>query len=136
MLIEHKAAIEKELEDIQLNIQTLINIQKQRKKLPEEKEQSLRELGERRVNLTTDLQKTNSEILELQEFIAGITINGKVSVGNKIFPGVKIIIRDVFESIRTEYKSVTFILENGLIRLGKYEEPDKESIKSPDEYLP
>ncbi|MDR2808187.1 MAG: FapA family protein [Spirochaetaceae bacterium] len=134
-LLEHKGAIEKELEDIQLNIQTLINIQKQRKKLPEDKEQYMRSLGERRFTLSEDLQKTNEEIIELQEFLANITVNGKVSAGNKIFPGVKIVIKDIVENVRTEYKSTSFTLENGLIRSGKYEEPDKDSIKGPEGYI-
>ncbi|MDR2150018.1 MAG: FapA family protein [Spirochaetaceae bacterium] len=134
-LLEHKSALEKEFEDIQLNIQSLINIQKQRKKLPEDKEQFLRELGQRQLTLNEDLQKTNEDIIELQDFLANITVSGKVSVGNKIFPGVKIIIRDVVESIRTEYRAVTFTLENGLIRSGKYEEPDKESTKGPEGYM-
>jgi uncharacterized protein (DUF342 family) len=51
-----------------------------------------------------------------------------------VYPGVKIIIRDAKDEVRTEYKAVTFILENGLVRMTQYEEPDDEAKKGPDGY--
>jgi hypothetical protein len=36
--------------------------------------------------------------------------------------------------VRTEYRAVTFILEDGLIRVTKYEEPDESIKKAPDGY--
>jgi uncharacterized protein (DUF342 family) len=35
------------------------------------------------------------------------------------------------EDIRTDYKAVTFILENGLIRVTRYEEPEEEGLEMP-----
>jgi len=43
-------------------------------------------------------------------------------------------IRDEKEDVRTDYKAVTFILENGLIRASKYEEPDEIAKKGLDGY--
>ena len=63
-----------------------------------------------------------------------IQVRGRVSASTKVWPGVKIMIRDVKEDVRTEYKAVTFILENGLIRVSKYEEPDELAKKGLDGY--
>jgi uncharacterized protein (DUF342 family) len=134
-LVAHKEAVEKELEDIQLNIQALVNIKKQRKSLPEEKEQFMQELAEKRKTLSSDLQKTNEDIIDIQEFLGSVQTSGKVSAGNKIYPGVKVIIKDVTENIRTEYKATTFTLEGGLIRSSKYEEPGEEVTKGPEGYI-
>ena len=134
ILTEKCQQMEKQLDDVQLNLQTLINIKKQRKSLPEEKEAQLAELMDKRKQLMADLQKTSEEAAKIQEFLNSIKVRGRVSASAKVFPGVKIIIRDVINDVRTEYKSVTFILENNLVRVTKYEEPDAEVDRGPDGY--
>ncbi|MDR2479094.1 MAG: FapA family protein [Treponema sp.] len=129
-----KDAAEKELEDIKLNLQTLINIKKQRKTLPEDKEAYMHELMDRRQILLTDLKKAQAEFVKIQEYLSALTVRGRVSASSKVYPGVKIVIRDARDEVRTEYKAVTFILENGLIRVTKYEEPDEAVKKGPDGY--
>ena len=133
-LVESKAEMEKQLEEIQLNLQTLINIKKQRKSLPEDKEAYLRELMDKRQVLISDLQKNNEENGNIQELLNGIKTRGRVSASSKVYPGVKVIIRDVLNDIRTEYRAVTFILENNLVRVTKYEEPDEDIKRVPDGY--
>jgi uncharacterized protein (DUF342 family) len=129
-----KEEMEKQLEDIQRNLQTLINIKKQRKSLPEDKESYMRELMDKRQQLAADLQKANEDMTKLQEFLNTIKTRGKVSASSKVYPGVKILIKDAINDVRTEYRAVTFILEGGLVRVTKYEEPDEESKRVPDGY--
>jgi uncharacterized protein (DUF342 family) len=129
-----KEAAEKELEDIKLNLQTLINIKKQRKSLPEDKEASMKELMDRRQILMGDLKKAEEGILRVQELLNGLRTRGRVSASSKVYPGVRILIRDARDDVRNEYRAVTFILENGLIRVTKYEEPDDTVKKGPDGY--
>ncbi|MDR2730965.1 MAG: FapA family protein [Treponema sp.] len=129
-----KTKSEGELEAMRLDLQTLINTKKQRKTLPEDKEAYLQELMERRQVLTDELNDTNDGILRVQEFMNQMQVRGKVSASTKVWPGVKIWIRDVKEDVRTEYRAVTFILENGLIRATKYEEPDELAMKGLDGY--
>ncbi|MDR3167388.1 MAG: FapA family protein [Treponema sp.] len=124
MFMESKDILIKQLEDIRLNMQTLINIKKQRKSLPEDKEIFMRELLDKRKELMEDLHKIDEDINQVKEILQGIKIVGRVSASSKVYPGVKIIIRDAKEEIRNEYKAVTFILENDLIRVIKYEESD------------
>jgi uncharacterized protein (DUF342 family) len=57
-----------------------------------------------------------------------------VSASAKVYPGVKVFIRDLMNDVRTEYRAVTFILENNLIRVTRYEEPDENIKKVPDGY--
>jgi uncharacterized protein (DUF342 family) len=133
-LLGKKTALEKQLDEVQLNLQALINIKKQRKSLPEEKEAQLQDLMDKRQFLTEDLKKNTEEIVKVQEILDGLKTRGRVSASTKVFPGVKIIIRDAFNDVRTEYKAVTFVLENNLIRVSKYEEPDEEINKGPDGY--
>jgi uncharacterized protein (DUF342 family) len=130
-----RAGTEKQLEEIQLNIQTLINIKKQRKSLPEDKEAYLNELMDKRQELSGDLQKNKEETEQIQGFLNNLKTRGRVSASSKVYPGVKILIRDAKEDVRNEYRAVTFILENGLVRVTKYEEPDEEAKKGPDGYI-
>jgi len=133
-LFDIKTNAEEELDNLKLDLQTLINTKKQRKTLPEDKEAYMQELLERRDILTEELSKANENILKVQEFMNQIQVRGKVSASTKVWPGVKITIRDVKEDIRQESKGVTFILENGLIRPTKYEEPDELAKKGLDGY--
>ncbi len=133
-LIAAKESGIKQLEDVKLNLQTLINIKKQRKSLPEDKEIFLRELMEKRQILMIDLKKAEEGIQKKQDFLNNLKNRGRVSASSKVYPGVKIIIREAKDDVRSEYRAVTFILENGLIRVIKYEEPDEEAMRGPDGY--
>ncbi|MHC6203471.1 FapA family protein [Breznakiellaceae bacterium SP9] len=134
--ITTKAEKERTLEDVQLNIKTLINIKKQRKSLPEDKEASLKELMEKRTSLLSDIQKTKDEIVRLETLLNSISVRGRVSASSKVYPGVKVIIRDASLDIRDERsKGTTFVLgDNNLVREVAYEEPDAESMRGPDGY--
>jgi uncharacterized protein (DUF342 family) len=131
-LAEKKTALEKQYEDVKLNIQTLINIKQQRKSLPEDKEAYLQELDEKRVETITDIKKNAEEIEKAQDLLNNLKARGRVSASSKVYPGVRVIIKDAKEDIRTEYRAVTFILENGLVQVTKYEEPDEETARGPD----
>jgi len=133
-LQEIKIKTEEELETIRLDLQTLINTKKQRKTLPEEKEAYMKELMERRDILNDELKNAVDGLAKVQEFMSQIQVRGRVSASTKVWPGVKIWIRDVKEDVRQEYKAVTFVLEDGLIRMSKYEEPDEQAKKGLDGY--
>ncbi|MDR2798094.1 MAG: FapA family protein [Treponema sp.] len=133
-LMANKAIREKEIEQLKLDFQTLNNILQQRKSLPEDKESHMQELMERHRTLLAEIKEINENINNIQELINGVKIRGRVSASEKILPGVKIIIRDAVENVKNEYRATTFILENDLIRVTKYEEPDEEAKRGPDGY--
>lgn len=134
ILMVNRATREKEIEQLKLDFQTLNNILQQRKSLPEDKEIHMQELMERHRTLLAEIKEIDENANKIQELINGVKIRGRVSASEKILPGVKIIIRDVVESVKNEYRAVTFILENELIRVTKYEEPDEEAKRGPDGY--
>jgi uncharacterized protein (DUF342 family) len=129
-----KELAEKELEEVQLNLQTLINIKKQRKSLPEDKEAYMNELMDKRQVLVSDIKKADEGIAKIQEILNNLKTRGKVSASSKVYPGVRILIRDAKDDVRNEHRAVTFILEGGLVRVTKYEEPDEDIKKGPDGY--
>jgi len=133
-LTDIKVKSEEELEDMRLDLQNLINTKKQRKSLPEEKENYLRELMDRRQVLSEELQLAIEGIEKVQTYMKEIQVRGKVSAAKKVWPGVKIVIRDEKMDVNSEYKASTFVLENGLIRAVKYEEPDEAAKKGLDGY--
>jgi uncharacterized protein (DUF342 family) len=133
-LLGEKEITTKLLDETKLNIQALENIKHHRKSLPDDKELYLQELMNNRNKLTGDLKKAEEGIRKIQDYLGNLKTRGKVSASAKVYPGVKIVIRDARDEVRTEYKAVTFILENGFIRVSKYEEPDESILKGPDGY--
>ena len=127
-----KLEIEKQLEELNRNIMSLINVKKQRKTLPEDKEAALQEMMESRNVLTEELNANGEAAQKIQIFLNNLKTRGRVSASAKVYPGVKIVIRDTIDMVRTDYKAATFILENGLIKVSKYEEPDEAAKKGPD----
>jgi uncharacterized protein (DUF342 family) len=103
-----------------INLQTLTNIKRQRKSLPEDKEQLLAELTEDHKKIGDEIAKINSEIEELTRFLQSLTSLGRVSASAQFYPGVVIKIRDAKYTVNTDYKASTFIFENGLIRAVSY----------------
>jgi uncharacterized protein (DUF342 family) len=134
LLTQKKERLRKEFEELQRNIQTLINIKKQRKTLPEDKEAALAEYMTQRQTLIVNIKKTDEELLTVQEVLDATNVRSRISASAKVFPGVRIQIRDIREDVRNEYKAVSFVLDEGLIRVGNYEEADKELVKVPDGY--
>lgn len=133
-LVGKKTLLEKQLDEVELNLTTLVNIKKQRKSLPEDKELALQDLAERRQTMHSDLDRFTAEIQEIQGYLNNLKNRGKVSASSKVYPGVKVIIRDVREEVKNEYRATTFILENNLIRVTKYEETEEELKGRPDGY--
>jgi uncharacterized protein (DUF342 family) len=132
--IFRREALEKELEEVQLNLQTLITLKKQHLTLPPDKEAYLKELMDKRQDLTDELRHINEEVEKIEDFLNSLKNRGKISASSRVYPGVRIMIRDAKEDVRGEYKAVTFLLENGLVRVANYEEPDQSARRGPDGY--
>ena len=131
-LQEEKMNIERQLEELNRNLLSLVNLKKQRKTLPEDKEAALQEMLNTKNTLTEAQQKNAERVQEIQAFLSSLKTRGRVSASTKVFPGVRVVIRDIIDDVRTDYKAATFVLENGLIRVTKYEEPDEAAKKGPD----
>jgi uncharacterized protein (DUF342 family) len=133
-LTHEKERSRKEFEELHRNIQTLVNIKRQRKSLPEDKEAALGEFLVQRQALIARITKIEKDLAGVQEALGKTDVRGRVSASAKVYPGVRIVVRDIHEDVRNEYKAVTFVLEDGLIRVTGYEETDKDLMKVPDGY--
>ncbi|MDR2468284.1 MAG: FapA family protein [Spirochaetaceae bacterium] len=131
-LTAREEQLQKEFDDIQLNFQTLTNIKKQRGSLPEDKETFLNELVVKRNETSKLIKAASEELTKLKEVLEAMQTQGRVTATGKVYPGVVIVIRDQRETIRSEYKSSVFVLENNFVRAIAYADPkdkDKKGLK-------
>jgi len=129
-------ALRKQIEELDKNIATLSAIKKQKKALPEDKEAILQDNLARREELVEEVRGLVKEIEGLQAYLNGLKTKGRISASNRVYPGVKLVIKDISEPVKTEQKGITFYLENQMIRTTRYEEPEDEILRKgpPDAY--
>lgn len=130
---ERLAAIDEEMElldnnldEINLNITTLQRLLKTKNKLPEDKQNYLRDLKEEQKDCIDKKNVLEDESLEIKEYLEGLENRGRISASSRIYPGVKISIKNAYLEIKSEYKAVTFINEDRLVKITKYEELEED----------
>ncbi len=111
----------KELEELERNIKTLLTLKRVTKKLPDEKETYLSQQLEKRSLALATIKEATAGIEEIKARLASIKREGKISASDTVFANVKIFIKDSSLVIRNEHKTVTFVLDQGNIRVTKYE---------------
>lgn len=122
--------IKRQAEELDKNIATLNATKKQRKGvLPDDKEALLQDYVLRREELVAEVRALAKEIEAIQSYLNGLKTKGRISASGRVYPGVKLVIKDVREDIKTEQKAITFYLENQMIRTTRYEEPEDEILK-------
>lgn len=134
-LQEKQSVLIRELDEIELNLQTLENTKKVRKTLPHDKEESLVKFTARKNEIIEESETMSTEIQQIQQYLRDLKVIGKVSVMGTVHAGVKVYVRDAKDDVRTEVKAVTFFYEDGFVRRGKYEAPsDDDTKRVPDGY--
>jgi uncharacterized protein (DUF342 family) len=123
-LHETKTKLEKELEDINLNINTLENTLKTRKQLSEEKANFYENLKERKVDIQAQHADLMGDIEEVNSYLNQLKSNGRISASGYVYTGVRVMIKDAPLEVRNEFKNVTFVSENNMVKVTKYEEAD------------
>ena len=123
----------KEYDNTELDIQTLEQQKKMRKKLPVEKEEKLQSLKNRIKEIATELESMTSEIESIQAHLRELKAVGKVKVENIVYAGVKVYVRDVLDEVKMDVKSVTFYYDKSFSKRGPYE-PPAAVIEEPDGY--
>lgn len=124
----------RELEELELNIQTLDNMKEVRRTIPKEKEENLEKSKQRRDEILDENDEYNKEIEKIQEHLREIKNVGKVYAEGTVYAGVKIFVRDEKDEVRADVKNVTFYYEEGFVRRGKYVKPSFDDVKGPDGY--
>ena len=119
----------KNLREVKLNLQGLEDIKRRRGGLPTGKEEAYQQLKENKLTLETEVQRTEKELEQIKSYLNSLKNDGRVSASGDVFTGVKIVIRDTVEEVRSDCKAVTFYLDNSFIRYGKYQDDDAEDAK-------
>jgi hypothetical protein len=128
-LNEAMEALIKELDEIQLNINTIQNLVKLKKKISDEKKTYLNQLLEKQSEIEKQKDVLIEETEEIEAYLSSLSVKGHISSSFKVFPGVKIHIKDAFLEVKNEFKAVTFINENGLVKITKYQELEEDYSK-------
>ncbi|MCH5292286.1 MAG: FapA family protein [Treponema sp.] len=123
----------KEYENCDLDIQTLEQQKKLRKKLPQEKEEKLQSLKERCAQISTELEEMTKEINSIQSHLRDLKAVGKVKVESSVYAGVKVYVRDVLDEVKIDSPGVTFYYEKSFSKRGPYEPPSL-NLEEPDGY--
>jgi uncharacterized protein (DUF342 family) len=123
------AAMQGELDDFQRNITTLEAMKQRQKELSEDKETYLADLRAKRESLLAQQEPIQEKMREAEERLARLQLNGKVSVSAKCYPGAVVSIRDIRTVVRTEYKSVVFTVQDGLVHIGKFVEAEGDTAE-------
>jgi uncharacterized protein len=117
------------LEEVGLNIHTLENLKKAKKTLPEEKETFLVELTKKRDETLLEKENLLVDVKKIKEYLSSLKIKGKISASLRVFPGVRIFIKDAHLEVRNEFNSVTFINEANTVKITKYEELEEDLVR-------
>jgi uncharacterized protein (DUF342 family) len=124
-----RKTVEKELEDVDLNIKTLETLLRAQKKLPPEKAQYLKEQSEKRSELLKQLEGCSRETASLNAHLQSLNTIGKISASERVYPGVKLAIKAASLAVRSEFKFVTFFLQGGEVKVTKYEAFDEQLMR-------
>ena len=130
------ATAEKELATLKLDIKSLEGQKKVLRELPEEKDMLLKKKKEQRYITDTEIRETRHEIDQIRDYLATFKTDGRVSISGNVYAGVRIVIKDIIEDVRVDCKATTFLLQNGLVRYGTYEDytNDEDVKRAPSGY--
>ncbi len=127
-LVETAELLKKEKDEVDLNLTGLVKMLRIRQSLAHEKERQLHELQKKQKELEEEISRLQGEIQERQNYLDSFQNIGRIAASGEIQTGVKINIRGVDFEANRDYRSVAFVLENGLIRTQKYEAIDESEI--------
>lgn len=133
-LLDQQSDLVKELENLEMDISTLENMKKVRRSLPKEKEENLKKLTDRKMQILGESKEMNNEIEALQAHLRELKAVGRVKVEGTTYPGTKIYVRDVADEVHTEVTNCTFYYENAFAKRAKYEPPALDVTKGPEGY--
>ena len=113
---------EEERSEVRLNLRTYKQMKAVKRKIPRNRLEYYEGLDQRFVELNDLLKRNHERMVELQEYLATISGDVKISAHHIVHPGVKINIKDATLDVRNEFKNLSFVLENGVIKIAPYEE--------------
>ncbi|MDR1626783.1 MAG: FapA family protein [Spirochaetia bacterium] len=121
-LVAESRALDKQLEEVDLNLGTL-EVLKKKTKLPQDKQAYYTELTAKKQELAAKLKDIAKQVEDINAYLGQLSYRGRISSSGTVFPGVRILIKDAQPlEVRNEFKNITFIAENNLVKPIRYEE--------------
>ncbi len=111
---ERKIAGE-QIDKLSANITSLERIEKQGN-ISKEKKIMLERLRRAKKEFELQYSEIKEDIIELNNYIENIDTKGKISAKINVFPGVALTIKNATFTVKNDFKGVTFISENNLIK--------------------
>jgi len=127
-LSDQVEGLSKELQPANLNLQSILKQEQLIKVLPADKIALKKSLVAKVTDLKARLATATATLEKHREEIESLNSQGKISSSGLVYPGAKVIIKDVELDIIREYNSVTFVRDGNLIRPIKYEEIEEEEF--------
>ncbi len=128
-LLQKQEMDQNSLEELKLNLAGLEELKERRGELPKDKAESYKKMSDHKYTIETEIHEVQKEINQIREYLATIKSQGRISASGNVYAGVRIIIRDTVEDVRTDCKATTFYLDKGIVRYGKYQEDKSEDVK-------
>lgn len=124
-LLTEEKDLNARLDSFAKDIYMLENQLKLKKKLSEDRANRYNLLKAEKAEITERLSEIAQERSKVHEYMNNLKTNGKISASGVIYPGVKVSIMDASLDVRNEFKKITFVNEDNLIKVTKYEEIDE-----------
>lgn len=121
-LEEKDAEAAKRVEEITLNVATIENMRKNKRKISPEKLKQYAVMRKEREVLLRERQKYQHDIRAIHDYLDELKTAGRISASGTVFPGVKVAIKDAQLTVRHETRAVTYLAESGQVKVTKYEE--------------
>lgn len=118
----------KEYNNLSLNLQSLLKQEKAIKVLPPDKLALKKSLQAKTAEAKAKLASATAVLEDKSRDVEDLNSSGKISSSGLVYPGVKVIIKDVELDIIREYNGITFVKDGSLIRTVKYEEIEEEVL--------
>lgn len=133
-LLQKQEMDEKSLEEVKLNLAGLEDIKARRGELPKDKEETYKKMSDFKYTIETEIHEMQKEITQIREYLNTLKNQGRVSASGHVYAGVRIVIRDTEEDVRTDCKATTFYLDRGIVRYGKYQQDEEDAKRVPSGY--
>jgi uncharacterized protein (DUF342 family) len=127
-LNEQTEEANKNFSQVNLNLQSLLKQERAIKILTPEKAALKKDLTAKAAQFKAQLAKVSAQLEKRRQEVEELQTSGKISSSGLVYPGARVIIRDVSLDIIREYNAVTFVRDGNLIRTVKYEEIEEEGF--------
>ena len=131
-MVDQKEQLEKNFNQLNLNLQSLLKQERIMKTLPPEKLQQKKTLMAKHTEIKNLLAQLTDQLEKRQAELEALRFSGKISSSGEIYPGTRFIIKEVTYDVIRECSGLTFIRDGNVVRSIKYEDiEDDEIVRRP-----